>query len=69
MNQAIQLLAELFFIGCLHMVMNMLIDSDKMPFFSKIVTMACYAASLFILIRFIVANLLPQMATIFQNII
>ncbi|MCL2855857.1 MAG: hypothetical protein FWE21_09610 [Defluviitaleaceae bacterium] len=69
MNQAIQLLAELFFIGCLHMIMNMLIDSDKMPIFSKITTMACYAASLFVLTRFIVNNLLPQMTAIFRSIL
>lgn len=68
MSQAIQLLAELFFIGCLHMIISMLIDSDKMSFFSKVVTMACYAASLFVLVRFIVANLLPQMASVFRTI-
>ena len=69
MNQVVTLLAELFFIGCLHMIMNMLIDADKMPFFSRITNIACYAGSLFVLARFVVNNLLPQMGSIFRFII
>ncbi|MCL2353504.1 MAG: hypothetical protein FWC69_02615 [Defluviitaleaceae bacterium] len=69
MNQVIMLLGQLFLIGCLHMIMNMLIEGEKMPFFSRVVTIACYAGSLFLLGRFIVVNLMPQMASIFRIVL
>ncbi|MDR2166553.1 MAG: hypothetical protein LBE35_01720 [Clostridiales bacterium] len=69
MNQVVTLLAELFLIGCLHMIMNMLIDAEKMPFFSKITSIACYAGSIFVLARFVVNNLIPQMGSIFRMIL
>lgn len=69
MNEVLTLLAELFLIGCLHVIMNLLIDSEKMPFFSKITSIACYAGSLFVVVRFVVSNLLPQMAQIFRMVL
>ena len=69
MNEAITLLAELFLIGCLHVIMNLLIDSEKMPLFPTISSMACYAASIFVVARFVVNNLLPQMAQIFRTVL
>ena len=69
MSEVLTLLAELFLIGCLYMIMNLLIDSEKMPVFSKITAAACYAGSLFVLVRFVVSNLLPQMAQIFRMIL
>ncbi|MCL2349862.1 MAG: hypothetical protein FWC67_00130 [Defluviitaleaceae bacterium] len=69
MNQVVTLLAELFLIGCLHMIINMLIDADKMPFFSRMLTIACYAGSLFLVGRFVVNNLMPQMGSIFRLVL
>ena len=69
MSEVITLLAELFLIGCLHMIMNLLIDSDKMPFFSRITSIACGAGSIFVLVRFVINNLLPQMAQIFRMVL
>ena len=69
MSQVITLLAELFLIGCLHMIMNMLIDAKEMPFFSKVINAACYAGSLFVVARFVAVNLLPQLGSIFQVVL
>ena len=66
MSEVLTLLAELFLIGCLHMIMNMFIDGDKAPFFAKVTTIACYAGALFVVVRFVTVNLLPQMAQIFR---
>ena len=68
MNHVITLLAELFLIGCVHMIVAMFVDFEKMPFFGKIFTFACYAGGLFVVARFVVANLIPQMTTIFRNL-
>jgi len=69
MSEVLSLLAELFLIGCLHVIMNLLIDAEKSPIFSSIANIACYAGSLFIVVRFVVANLLPQMAQIFRVVL
>ena len=68
MSDVITLLAELFLIGCIHLFINLLIDGEKMPFFSKVTAIACYAGCLFILVRFIANNLMPQMTQIFRTI-
>jgi hypothetical protein len=49
------------------MIMNTLIDGDK--FFSKVITIACYAGSLFVITRFVVNNLLPQLGSIFRIVL
>ncbi|MDR2183249.1 MAG: hypothetical protein LBE55_03655 [Clostridiales bacterium] len=69
MSEVLALLAELFLIGCLHIIMNLLIDAEKNPVFSSLASIACYAGSLFIIVRFVVANLLPQMAQIFRVVL
>ena len=69
MSEVLSLLAELFLIGCLHVIMNLLIDPEKNPIFAKITSTACYAGSLFIVVRFVANNLLPQMAQIFRVVL
>ena len=69
MSDVLTLLAELFLIGCLHMIMNMFIDADKAPFFARMTSIACYAGALFVVVRFVTANLLPQMAQIFRVVL
>ena len=69
MSEVLALLAELFLIGCLHVIMNLLIDPEKNPVFSKITSIACYAGSLFIVVRFVVNNLMPQMEQIFRMVL
>ena len=69
MSEVLSLLAELFLIGCLHVIMNLLIDKEKNPVFANIASIACYAGSLFIVARFVVSNLLPQMAQIFRVVL
>jgi len=66
MNQVIILLAELFLIGCLHMIINIFVDFEKIQFFQKVFTGACYAGALFLVARFVAVNLLPQMGAIFR---
>lgn len=68
MNYAIRLLGELFLIGCLHMLMNIIIDKDKMADFSKISAIACTIISLFLIARFAMNYLLPQMSGIFRMV-
>ena len=69
MSHVVTLLAELFLIGCLHMIVTMLVDFSKMPLLGKIFTVACYLGAVFILGRFIAINLVPQMASIFRMIL
>lgn len=66
MNEAVTLLAEIFFIGCLHEIARMLINAEEKPYFSKIISAACGAAALFVLTRFVVGNLMPQMIQVFR---
>jgi len=69
MNHALTLLAELFIIGMLHMLMNHIIDTEKMPQFPKITTTACYVISIFLIARFAVIHLFPQIGGIFRVVL
>jgi len=66
MNQVVTLLAELFLIGCLHMIISMCIDLEKKPAFARIFAIACIVGSLFLIARFVISNLIPQMGSIFR---
>ena len=69
MSQVITLLAELFLIGCLHMIMNAILDMDKGSFSSKVVNAGFYAGSLFVVARFVVNNLMPELGSIFRVVL
>jgi len=69
MNEAVGLLAEIFLIGCLHEIVRLLIDAEEKPYFSKIITAACGAAALFVLLRFVIVNLMPQMTQVFRMVL
>jgi len=69
MNEAVGLLAEIFLIGCLHEVARLLINAEEKPYFSKIISAACGAAALFVLARFVVTNLMPQMTQVFRMVL
>ena len=69
MSQVITLLAELFLIGCMQMIMNLILDTKEYPLFSKVVNIGCYAGSLFVITRFVINNLLPQLSSIFRMVL
>jgi len=69
LNEAVLLLAEIFFVGCLHEIIKLLINVDDKPFFSKIISAACGAAALFFLIRFVSSNLMPQLVQVFRMVL
>lgn len=58
------LIGEVFLIGCIYMIFDMLVDTSKVPFLAKIFTVACYAVAMFLVVRFILINLLPEIASI-----
>jgi len=69
MNHALTLLAEIFIVGLLHMLINHIVDTEKMPQFPKITTAACYVISIFLIARFAVAHLFPQIGGIFRMVL
>jgi len=69
MIQVIVLLSQIASIGLVQMLTNMLLDKEKNPNFSTVVNIACIVVALYMITRFAVANLLPQMGMIFRNIL
>ena len=69
MNEAVSLLAEVFLIGLLHEIGRLLVNVEEKPYFSKIISAACAVAALFVLARFVTANLMPQMTQVFRTVL
>ena len=64
MNTVASLLGEVFLIGAIYLIFDMFIDSTKMPYISKAFAIACYAGALFLVVRFVATNLMPQILSI-----
>ena len=64
MSSVTNLLGEVFLIGSIYLIFDMFIDSGKMPYTHKIFAIACYAGALFLVVRFVAINLMPEIANI-----
>ena len=66
MNDVIALFGSLFIIVMIQIIIDMFLDDSKRPFLSKMLGAACYAAALFVVLKFILDNLLPQIYNVFN---
>ena len=67
MEEFLMLIGQLFLITCIQSVLDMFIDKDARPYLSRILSIACYAGSLYILLKFVFDHLLKEMFTLFTN--
>lgn len=68
MNEFLALIGQLFLIVCLQSVLELFIDATNKPYLTKILSIACYAGALYILLQFVFNNLVPEMFGIFRMV-
>ena len=65
MNAFLVLIGQLFLIVCIQSVLEMFFASRE--YLKTILTIAAYAASLYLLLRFVFDNLISEMFTLFTT--
>jgi hypothetical protein len=66
-SEVIMLVGQILVIACVQLVVEALIDKDKKPELAKLLSLACYAGALMLVLRFIFARLLPEISTLFRT--
>ena len=70
MNDVLRLFGELFLIACINFIIIAFADETKMSqYISRITNIACTAAALLILLRFVVSHLMPEVNQVFRVIL
>lgn len=68
LNEFLALIGQLFLIVCLQSVLELFIDATNKPHLVKLLSIACYAGSLYLLLQFVFNNLMPEMFSIFRMV-
>lgn len=64
MNEFLLLLGRIFFIAVLQIVIEAFIDPDKRPHHAMILNVACIMGCLYLLLDFILNNVLTKLASL-----
>lgn len=64
MNEFLVLVGQILLIVCLQSVVELFIDATSKPYLIKILSIACYVGSLYLLLRFVFDNLMPEIFNI-----
>lgn len=66
MDQLFLLLAQIFLISCFQILFEVFIDKDERPYQAKIVNLACFVGSLYLVLLFVYETLITELMTILQ---
>lgn len=64
MADCMVLLGQLFFIGLLQTVIEMILEPDKRPYQMKLINVACVAGSLYLILQFVTQYLMQALMAI-----
>jgi len=66
MDKLLALIGQIFLITCIQSVLEMFIDPDKRPYLLRVLSIACYAGGLYLVLQFVFQNLVPEMFRLFR---
>ena len=61
------LLGQIFSVVIIQSVLDMLIDKEKRPYLSSVLSVACYAICLYLLVQFVFSNLIVEINQLFTD--
>jgi hypothetical protein len=64
MDEFIILIGQILIIACLQSLMEIFIDADKKPYQAKVLNLACFAGSLYLLIKFVFDFILMELVNV-----
>ena len=66
MDQLLALIGQIFIITCVQSILEMFIDPGERPYLSKILSIACYAGGLYLVLQFVFDNVVSELFTLFR---
>lgn len=64
MRECIILLSEIFMIGLLQTLIEIILEPEKRPYQAKFINVACILGSMYLVIRFAIDNLLGELIAV-----
>jgi len=61
------LLGQIFSVAVIQSILDMMIEKDKRPYLSTVLSVACYVICLYLLVQFIFTNLIPDIYGMFNQ--
>ena len=66
MSPFFTLIGQLFLITCIQSILEMFIDQTQKPYLAKVLSIACYAGALYLLLQFVFDNVMPELYSLFS---
>jgi len=66
MNEFLALIGQIFLITCIQSILEMFIDPNERPYLSKVLSIACYAGGLYLVLQFVFTHLISEMFSLFR---
>ncbi len=64
MREFMVLIGQILIITCIQSLTEIFVDPDKRPYMAKMVTIACFAGSLYLLIQFVFLYVLKEIISV-----
>lgn len=58
------LIGQIFLIAVVHSVLEVFVQADENPFMGRLISIACYLGSLYLLLNFIFEHIFGELATV-----
>jgi len=66
MRELMTLIGQIFLISCVQTIIEMFVDPNSRPYQARILSIACFAGSLYLLLQFIYTHILTEIVTVFN---
>jgi len=67
MDEFWALLGQIFSVVIIQSILDMMIDKDKRPYLSSILSIACYVVCLYLLVQFVFNNIIGEIYNLFTQ--
>ena len=67
MSEFWTLLGQIFSVVIIQSILEMIIDKDKRPYISTILSIACYVICLYLLVQFVFSNIIGEIYQLFTQ--
>ncbi|MDR2938815.1 MAG: hypothetical protein LBV08_00670 [Clostridiales bacterium] len=66
MSEFLTLIGQIFIIACIQSIVELFIDIDKRPYQARVMNIACFLGSLYLLVNYIATVLLGEIISVFK---
>lgn len=66
MKELMVLIGQIFLISCIQTITEMFVDPNQKPYQAKILSIACFCGSMYLLLQFMYTYLFKQLVSVFN---